>query len=116
MGQAITESACRIWGARGFRKMLRDKGLGARGKVGTGGSEARHREFRGKGCVADWIRWEGGGMKQRHREFRRKWCVADEIRWEGGGMVQKREAFTKQRRTSKRNRRKKNPPPVSSEN
>ena len=48
-------------------------------------------------------------MKQRHREFRRKWCVADEIRWEGGGMVQKREAFTKQRRTSKRNRRKKNP-------
>ena len=32
MGQAITESACRKWGARGFRKSLRDKGLGARRK------------------------------------------------------------------------------------
>ena len=34
------ESACRQWGARGFRKSLRDKGLGGRGKVGTGGSES----------------------------------------------------------------------------
>ena len=53
MGQAITESACRQWGARRFRKLLRVKGLGGRGKVGTGGSEARHREIGGKGCVAD---------------------------------------------------------------
>ena len=28
----ITESACRQWGARGFRKILRIKGLGGRGK------------------------------------------------------------------------------------
>ena len=34
------ESACRQWGARRFRKSLRDKGLGARGKVRTGGSES----------------------------------------------------------------------------
>ena len=34
------ESACRQWGARRFRKLLRVKGLGARGKVGTGGSES----------------------------------------------------------------------------
>ena len=40
MGQVITESACRQWGARGFRKSLRDKGLGGRGKVGTEGSES----------------------------------------------------------------------------
>ena len=40
MGQVITESACRKWGARRFRKSLRDKGLGGRGKVGTGGSES----------------------------------------------------------------------------
>ena len=40
MGQAITESACRQWGARRFRKSLRDKGLGGRGKAGTGGSES----------------------------------------------------------------------------
>ena len=32
MGQEITGSACRKWGARGFRMSLRDKGLGARGK------------------------------------------------------------------------------------
>ena len=31
MDQAVTESACRQWGARGFRKLLRDKGLGDRG-------------------------------------------------------------------------------------
>ena len=40
MGQAITESACRQWGARRFRKLLRVKGLGGRGKVRTGGSES----------------------------------------------------------------------------
>ena len=35
------ESACRQWGARRFRKLLRVKGLGARGKVGTGGTRRR---------------------------------------------------------------------------
>ena len=40
MGQEIKESACRQWGARRFRKTLRDKGLGSRGKVGTGESES----------------------------------------------------------------------------
>ena len=34
------ESACRKWGARRFRISLRIKGLGARKKVGTGGSES----------------------------------------------------------------------------
>ena len=34
------ESACRKWGARRFRKLLRVKELGARGKVGTEGSES----------------------------------------------------------------------------
>ena len=34
------KSACRQWGARRFRKSLRDKGLGSRGKVGTGESES----------------------------------------------------------------------------
>ena len=36
MGQAITRSACRQWGARGCRMSLRDKGLGARGKKQAG--------------------------------------------------------------------------------
>ena len=40
MGQAITKSACRQWRARKFRKSLRYKGLGGRGKVGTGGSKS----------------------------------------------------------------------------
>ena len=40
MGQVIMKSACRQWGARRFRKSLRDKGLGSRGKVGTGESES----------------------------------------------------------------------------
>ena len=40
MGQAITGSACRQWGARRFRKLLRIKGLGARGSLSPGGSES----------------------------------------------------------------------------
>ena len=74
------ESACRQWGARGFRKSLRDKGLGARGSLSLEGARARHREIGGKGCVAEGIRWEGGEMRQRHREIGGKGCVADGIR------------------------------------
>ena len=37
----------------------------------------RYREFRGKECVAEGIRWEGGEMRQRHREIGGKGCVAD---------------------------------------
>ena len=52
MGQAITESACRQWGARGFRKMLRIKGLGGRrrtskrnqGKEPQRGTKKRNQE------------------------------------------------------------------------
>ena len=36
MGQVITESACRKWGARRCRMSLRDKGLGGRGKKQAG--------------------------------------------------------------------------------
>ena len=54
MGQAITGSACRIWGARGFRKMLRIKGLGARGTVGTGGSESATQGNRQKRVCRGW--------------------------------------------------------------
>ena len=54
MGQAITESACRKWGARGFRMSLRDKGLGARGKVGTGGSESVTQGNRRKRVCRGW--------------------------------------------------------------
>ena len=50
------ESACRQWGARGFRKSLRDKGLGARGSLSLEGARARHREIGRKGCVAEGIR------------------------------------------------------------
>ena len=46
----------------------------------------------------------------RHRETDEKGCVADWIRWEGGEMVQKGEAFTKQRRTSQEGQTKKNKP------
>ena len=51
------ESACRKWGARRFRMSLRDKGLGGRGKVGTGGSESatqgnqRKRVCRGRDSI-----------------------------------------------------------------
>ena len=51
------ESACRKWGARRFRKSLRDKGLGGRGKAGTGGSESatqgnrRKRVCRGRDSI-----------------------------------------------------------------
>ena len=34
------KSACRKWGARRFRKSLRDKGLGARGSLSLRGSES----------------------------------------------------------------------------
>ena len=47
------ESACRKWGARRFRKSLRDKGLGARGSLSLEGARARHREIGRKRCVAD---------------------------------------------------------------
>ena len=50
------KSACRKWGARRFRKSLRDKGLGARGSLSLEGARARYREFRRKRCVADGIR------------------------------------------------------------
>ena len=48
----ITESACRQWGARGFRKMLRVKGLGGRrrtkqenqGKEPQRGTKKRNQE------------------------------------------------------------------------
>ena len=56
MGQVIMESACRQWGARGFRKSLRDKGLGGRGSLSLEGARARHREIGRKGCVAEGIR------------------------------------------------------------
>ena len=51
------ESACRQWGARRFRKILRIKGLGAKKKVGTGGSESatqgnrRKRVCRGRDTI-----------------------------------------------------------------
>ena len=51
------ESACRQWGARRFRKPLRVKGLGDRGKAGTGGSESatqgnqRKRVCRGRDSI-----------------------------------------------------------------
>ena len=51
------KSACRQWGARRFRKSLRDKGLGSRGKAGTGGSESatqgnrRKRVCRGRDSI-----------------------------------------------------------------
>ena len=54
MGQAITRSACRIWGARRFRKLLRVKGLGGRGKVGTGGSESATQGNRQKRVCRGW--------------------------------------------------------------
>ena len=41
MGQVITGSACRQWGARGFRISLRIKGLGGRRK--NQGKEPRRR-------------------------------------------------------------------------
>ena len=54
MGQAITGSACRQWGARRFRKSLRDKDLGARGKVETGGSESATQGNRQKRVCRGW--------------------------------------------------------------
>ena len=48
------ESACRQWGARRFRKILRTKGLGARGKVGTGGSESATQGNRQKKVCRGW--------------------------------------------------------------
>ena len=48
------ESACRQWGARGFRKSLRDKGLGGRGKAGTGGSESATQGNRQKRVCRGW--------------------------------------------------------------
>ena len=55
------ESACRKWGAREFRKSLRDKGLGGRGKVGTGGSEAAtHGNRRKRVCRG----WDSMGRKE----------------------------------------------------
>ena len=50
------KSACRKWGARRFRKSLRDKGLGARGSLSLEGARTRHREIGGKECVANEIR------------------------------------------------------------
>ena len=54
MGQVIMKSACRQWGARRFRKSLRDKGLGGRGKVGTGGSESATQGNRRKRVCRGW--------------------------------------------------------------
>ena len=48
------ESACRQWGARRFRKLLRVKGLGGRGKVGTGGSESATQGNRRKRVCRGW--------------------------------------------------------------
>ena len=49
MGQAITGSACRKWGARRFRKSLRDKGLGSRKKSGPEGVRRDTENFGKKG-------------------------------------------------------------------
>ena len=54
MGQVITERACRKWGARRFRKSLRGKGLGGRGKAGTGGSESATQGNRRKKVCRGW--------------------------------------------------------------
>ena len=48
------ESACRKWGARRFRISLRIKGLGARKKVGTGGSESATQGNRRKKVCRGW--------------------------------------------------------------
>ena len=48
------KSACRQWGARRFRKSLRDKGLGSRGKVGTGESESATQGNRQKRVCRGW--------------------------------------------------------------
>ena len=48
------ESACRQWGARRFRKLLRVKGLGGRGKVGTEGSESATQGNRQKRVCRGW--------------------------------------------------------------
>ena len=48
------ESACRKWGARRFRKSLRDKGLGARGKSKPGGSESATQGNRQKRVCRGW--------------------------------------------------------------
>ena len=61
----ITESACRQWGARGFRKMLRIKGLGARGeeaagKPSRGTNQAEEPEEKAKGRTRRWGRLDLG--------------------------------------------------------
>ena len=48
------ESACRKWGARRFRKLLRVKELGGRGKVGTEGSESATQGNRQKRVCRGW--------------------------------------------------------------
>ena len=59
MDQAVTESACRQWGARGFRKLLRDKGLGARGILKRRERERDTGNFWEKGVS----RWDSMGMR-----------------------------------------------------
>ena len=61
MGQAITGSACRKWGARRFSKSLRGKGVGGRGKAGTGGSESATQGNRQKKVCRG---WDSMGMRE----------------------------------------------------
>ena len=64
------ESACRKWGARRFRISLRIKGLGARKKVGTGGSESATQGNRRKRVCRGWDERMKQGKNQEREQKR----------------------------------------------